>query len=313
METIYNLAQAMASASENTRFSFSPSMGKGYIQNVGLKSGIQLTTADYTLKRPITVELASPFNPIGFSFWLSGYRRRYPAGQKRGRDFESGRARFICADPDGLTINMDTERVVRVGIFMDFTQFYTCAREETDGLPFGLNKPPKKAFSHVDQIMPAMRAAIFQIFNCPYQEGWAKRFFLESKALELMAHKIGQMEAAQLETPDVNSLPSQDEERIREAARLLACDLETPPDLNQLARSVGMCRSKLFRCFRVFYGMTPFEYLRNRRLETAMDFLMDGQMNVAQAAYAVGFSCPSYFTKAFKKYFGHLPSKDSIK
>jgi AraC-like DNA-binding protein len=74
-----------------------------------------------------------------------------------------------------------------------------------------------------------------------------------------------------------------------------------------------MCRSKLFRCFRMVYGMTPFEYLRNRRLETAMDLLMDGRMNVAQAAYAVGFSCPSYFTKAFKKYFGHLPSKNPIK
>jgi AraC-like DNA-binding protein len=313
MEKIYNLAQAMASTTGNSRLSFPSPMGKGYIQNVGLKSGIQLTTADYTLKRPVTLDLEPPFKPIGFSFRLSGYSRKFPVGQKTSEDFKSGLASFKCADLKGLTVNMGTEREVRVSIFMDLTQFYAFAREETDGLPFELNNPSSQAFSHVDQITPAMRAAIFQIFNCPYQEGWAKNFFLESKALELMAHKIGQIEATQLKIPDVNSLPLQDEERIREAARLLACDLETPPDLNQLARSVGMCRSKLFRCFRMVYGMTPFEYLRNRRLETAMDLLMDGRMNVAQAAYAVGFSCPSYFTKAFKKYFGHLPSKNPIK
>jgi AraC-like DNA-binding protein len=302
MEKIDNVSQALAKTTENNRLSFPPSMGKGYIQNVSLKSGIQLTTADYTLKRSITIDLEPPFNLIGFGFWLSGHSRKYPAGQ----------ASFKCADVEGLTINMGTERVVRVGLFMDLTQFCAFAQGESQALPFQLNNPSTGAFIHEGQITPAMRDAIFQIFNCPYQ-GWAKNFFLESKVLELMAHKVGQIEVSATRTPDGNPLPSPDEERIREAARLLAGDLETPPNLNQLARSVGMCRSKLHRCFRMVYGITPFEYLRNRRLETAMDFLMDGQMNVAEAAYAVGYSCPSHFTKAFKKYFGHLPSKKPIK
>ena len=259
------------------------------------------------------MDLEPPFESIGFGFWLSGHSRMYPAGQKTGRDFKPGQASFTYfPDVEGLTVNMGTERVVRVGIFMDLTQLRVFAQGENQALPFQLNNLSTGASRHEGQITSAMRAAIFQIFNCPYQ-GWAKSFFLESKVLELMAHKIGQIEAAETRTPDVNPLPSPDEERIREAARLLAGDLETPPDLNQLARSVGMCRSKLHHCFRMFYGITPFEYLRNRRLETAMDFLRDGQMNVAEAAYAVGYSCPSHFTKAFKKYFGHLPSKNSIK
>ena len=313
MGKIYKAPQDLANASENNRLSLSPSIGKGYIQRVRLKSGIQLNIADYTLRHPVTMDLKPPFQPIGFGFRLSGYSRGYPAGEKTSRNFKPGQAGFVCfPDIEGLTITTGPERIVHVGIFMDFTQFCAFAQGETERLPFQLDNLSTGASIHEGRITPAMRDAIFQIFNCPYQ-GWAKSFFLESKVLELMAHKIGQIEAAGTRTPDVNPLPAQDVERIREAARLLACDLETPLDLNQLAQSVGMCRSKLHRCFRMFYGITPFEYLRNRRLETAMDFLMDGVMNVSEAAYAVGYSCPSHFTKAFKKYFGHLPSKNAVK
>jgi len=259
------------------------------------------------------MDLEPPFQPIGFSFRLSGHSRGYPAGHKTSREFKPGQAGFVCfPDLEGLTMTTDTERIVHVGVFMDFTQFCTFAQGETERLPFQLDNPSTGASIHDGQITPAMRATIFQIFNCPYQ-GWAKSFFLESKVLELIAHKIGQIEAAGTRTSDGNPLPSPDEERIREAARLLTVDLGIPPDLNQLARSVGMCRSKLHRCFRMVYGVTPFEYLRNHRLETAMEYLMDGRRNVAAAAYTVGYSCPSHFTKAFKKYFGRLPSEYSIK
>lgn len=71
MKKIYNVAKALANNTENNRFSFPSSMGKGYIQNICLKSGIQLTTADYTLKYPMSIKLEPPFKPIGFGFWLS--------------------------------------------------------------------------------------------------------------------------------------------------------------------------------------------------------------------------------------------------
>ena len=321
MEKTYKTPQSPANTTEDERLSFPASIGKGYIQNVYFKSGIQLCIADYTLQRPIIRNSDSPLKSIGFGFQLSGCELRYPTGQKTDKIIEpqtsktvkTGRANFLYyPDVEGLTVHMGTERVVRAGVFMDFTQFCTFAQEETQALVFQRRNPSTGAFSHKGQITPAMRAAIFQIFNCPYQ-GWAKNLFLESKALELMAHKIGQIETDATRKPDANPLPPQDEERILEAARLLTGDLETSPDLNQLAQSVGMCRSKLHRCFQMFYGVTPFEYLRNRRLETAMDYLMDGRMSVTEAAFAVGYSCPSYFTKVFKKYFGHLPSKNSIK
>ena len=313
MEKIYPAPQILGNTTKNDRISLSPYMGKGYIQGVCFKSGIQLVTMDYTLQHPIALKYTTPFPlppSITFGFRLSGRSRGYPAGQKKGRDLKPGQAGCACFPGlDGFTETTSTERVVRVLIRMDLERFYSLAEGEADALPPQLENLSTRAFCHDAPIMPAMHATISQIFNCPYQ-GWAKNFFLEGKVLELVAHKIGQIEAVDSRKPDTRLLTSTDVDRIREAARLLAGDMEKSPDLNQLARTVGMCRSKLHRCFRMVYGITPFEYLRNRRLETAMLFLRDGRMNATQAAYAVGYSSPSYFTKAFKKYFGHLPSEN---
>ena len=296
-------------SSKSNQLLLPPSMGKGYIKSVRLKSEIQLIIMDYVPKCPITIEYTPPFPTIGFGFRLSGRSQVHSTGQKKSNDIRPGHAGFnCCTDLVDLTETIDVERVVHVNILMDWERFSAFAEGETQGLPPQLEKLPNGKFCHNGCITPAMRTTISHIFNCPYH-GWAKTFFLESKALELAAHKIGQIEAVDRRKPGSCHLPAPDMDRIREAARMLAGDLETSPDLNQLSRSVGMCRSKLHRCFRMVYGITPFEYLRNRRLEAAMDFLMDGQMNVTQAAYAVGYSSPSYFTKAFKKYFGHLPSE----
>lgn len=311
MEKMYFAPQVLINPTKANRTSLPPSMGKGYIKSIPLKSGIQLIMMNFVPRCPIALEYIPPFAPIGFGFRLSGRSQVYSTGHKKGNDFRPGQAGFnCCPDLVDLTETIDMERIVRVNILMDLERFYAFAEGGAEGLPLQLEHLPNGIFRHNGQITPAMRATIFHIFNCPYQ-GWAKTFFLESKVLELIAHKIAQIEAIDKRTPDPGHLPASDLDRIREAARLLAGDLETSPDLNQLARSVGMCRSKLHRCFRMVYGITPFEYLRNRRLEAAMDFLIEGQMNITQAAYAVGYSCPSYFTKAFKKYFGHLPSESS--
>jgi AraC-like DNA-binding protein len=56
------------------------------------------------------------------------------------------------------------------------------------------------------------------------------------------------------------------------------------------------------------YGTTPFDYLRDRRLEKAKIFLDEGNMDVTEVAYTVGYSSLSHFAKVFRQYFGTPPS-----
>ena len=45
---------------------------------------------------------------------------------------------------------------------------------------------------------------------------------------------------------------------------------------------------------------SPIEYIKNYRLNKAKSFIQSG-MSFSEVAFAVGFSDPGYFGKAFKK------------
>ena len=94
---------------------------------------------------------------------------------------------------------------------------------------------------------------------------------------------------------------------------MLIKDIENPSDLVGLARMAGLSRSKLHHNFRAVYGATPFDYLRDRRLEKARISLDEGDMGVTEVAYSVGYSSLSHFAGVFKQYFGMSPSNSDIK
>lgn len=77
--------------------------------------------------------------------------------------------------------------------------------------------------------------------------------------------------------------------------------------VNDLATAVYMSRSNLFRRLKALYGVTPNEYLRNKRLNHAAELLKQNRYNISDISFMVGFSSPSYFASCFKKYFGTLP------
>ena len=78
--------------------------------------------------------------------------------------------------------------------------------------------------------------------------------------------------------------------------------------LPQLCQKIGMSRSQLFRKMKALMDVSPSDYIRSYRLNKARHLLENSDKNVAEAAYAVGFSDPSYFSKMFQGEFGYLPS-----
>ena len=60
--------------------------------------------------------------------------------------------------------------------------------------------------------------------------------------------------------------------------------------------------------FRRAFGVTPVAYRRRLRLGRARELLVSSQMNVSEAAYAVGFADPLYFSRVFRRVFGTTPS-----
>ena len=54
--------------------------------------------------------------------------------------------------------------------------------------------------------------------------------------------------------------------------------------------------------------MSPNSFLKNYRLNMAIDLLDKQESNISEIAYHTGFSSPTYFSKCFLETYGILPS-----
>jgi AraC-like DNA-binding protein len=163
-------------------------------------------------------------------------------------------------------------------------------------------------YTHYGPLSPVMEAAIGKLLRCPYA-GTLGLIYQESKVIELIAHKLAQIEASTHPETTRMKLHPEDVERVRFAKQILIRNLESPPRLFDLARRVGISHSRLNRSFRRIYGTSVFGYLRHLRLEEARQLLEKGAMNVTEAAMAVGYNSIASFTRAFSTHYGASPMK----
>ena len=75
-----------------------------------------------------------------------------------------------------------------------------------------------------------------------------------------------------------------------------------------IGAELGLSRVQLYRKVKALTGQSPVELLRKSRLQRGRQLLETTDKTVAEVAYEVGFSAPSYFTKCFKDEFGVSPS-----
>ena len=87
-------------------------------------------------------------------------------------------------------------------------------------------------------------------------------------------------------------------------ARLSDSDLS----VDDLAAAMNLSRVQLYRKVKAISGSSPVELLRTARLNRGYQLLFQTDKTIAEVAYDVGFTAPSYFTKCFKDEFGISPS-----
>ena len=87
-------------------------------------------------------------------------------------------------------------------------------------------------------------------------------------------------------------------------ARLSDSDLS----VDDLAAAMNLSRVQLYRKVKAISGSSPIELLRTARLNRGYQLLIQTDKTIAEVAYDVGFTAPSYFTKCFKDEFGISPS-----
>jgi AraC-like DNA-binding protein len=81
-----------------------------------------------------------------------------------------------------------------------------------------------------------------------------------------------------------------------------------PVDVASMAAVAGLSKYHFLRLFRATYGITPGEYLSQRRIERAQDLLRATNLTVTEVCHAVGFSSLGSFSSRFRAVVGESPS-----
>jgi AraC family transcriptional regulator len=92
------------------------------------------------------------------------------------------------------------------------------------------------------------------------------------------------------------------------AIERLRSESDADVSLAALASEAGLSRFHFCRAFKESTGLSPHAWLRQYRLEQAMNMLRDTDASVVSVAAALGYSTQTAFAAAFRKLTGETPS-----
>ncbi|RZN11136.1 AraC family transcriptional regulator [Bradyrhizobium genosp. SA-3] len=95
---------------------------------------------------------------------------------------------------------------------------------------------------------------------------------------------------------------------LRRAIERLHSDSDADVSLAALASEAGLSRFHFCRAFKESTGLSPHAWLRQHRLEQAMNMLRDSNESIVSVAAALGYSSQTAFAAAFRKLTGETPS-----
>jgi len=103
---------------------------------------------------------------------------------------------------------------------------------------------------------------------------------------------------------------SRDEKFLRNLKEIAQSNLGNEQfGVESLAEAIGMSRIHVYRKLQKLTGKNVSQYIREIRLERAMELLKKEVSNVAEIAYRVGFGSPAYFNKCFHDFYGYPPGE----
>jgi len=109
---------------------------------------------------------------------------------------------------------------------------------------------------------------------------------------------------------DDSGITSMDERFLQKVIEVVK-ERHADPEFNTTAfgQAIGLGRIQLNRKIKALTGQTTINFIRIFRLNRAAELIKKKSATVAEIAYDVGFSSPSYFTECFRLHFGKLPSE----
>lgn len=145
-------------------------------------------------------------------------------------------------------------------------------------------------------------AAAARIFACVHENSALADLLLKSELL----HLIWILEEGGEILFEKNGMEGETE-TIRPALEYMAQNFREDITVEQLAALVHLSKSHFMRCFRKAVGIGAIEHLTQLRIRAACEALGDGGEQIADIAFACGYSNLSNFNRQFLKRVGCSP------
>lgn len=286
-----------------------PQLGEGLFTSECLPSGLTLTFSRLALSRSFYARLMASTEDITLVFGLCGCSVNKNPSMQKGftlgpgenclywfSDKELIREAAKTSRLDALVITIPKKRLLPSPLGADTGPCCQQGLADLFEKEFYLQKHPNSR---------RIGKVLGEILHCPFT-GQTRQFFMEAKALELIALKLEIIQGSPARPAGV----SKDEmEGVLAARDFLLQNIRKPPTIGILAKKAGMSHPRLGRSFKLVFGCSPFELLRQRRLQWAVELIGEDEMNLTEIAYAVGYASSSHFSKAFSEHFKLTPSQ----
>jgi AraC-like DNA-binding protein len=98
--------------------------------------------------------------------------------------------------------------------------------------------------------------------------------------------------------------------RTAKAIAWIAANYAKPLHVEELAEIASMGVSTLHHHFRMLTAMSPLQYQKQLRLQSARSLMLNNGLDAASAAFEVGYESATQFNREYSRFFGQPPMRD---
>jgi AraC family transcriptional regulator len=126
------------------------------------------------------------------------------------------------------------------------------------------------------------------------------RLYAESTAVIFLEHLTKRVEPSPARTPSGCG-------RLTQVIEYIHANVDGELSIADLARIAQTSAFHFARQFKASTGVTPHQYVVERRIEMARSLLADPHLSIAAVAYACGFATQAHLTTVFRRLVGETP------
>ncbi len=284
---------------------------KGLWNAIEIRNEIVITDINLKLKEPIEVENKYPVPLVLFCFMRQGNISATNNGKEIAKIAPGQCA--IMTIPAGVTnyIYSDLEVENNLTLFVfSRPSFYNYASSYVSRFPKEVQDAlmdKETAFIHKCKMDPPTKHTLSQLIERDYNN-LSHQFHIEHEMFSCFMFILNDI-AMNIEKEKEKSTEGLHDERMGEIYQILKNKYANPPSLMELAATFGINVTHIISAFHKSYGITPYQFVKERKLKEAKKLLAKSNISISEVAYDVGYSTPGSFTRAYKKYFGTSPSE----